>query len=54
MTCIMLISEISVLNVINVTSAIMDVKCNNVYNIVIRVLFYNYIRAKVTCVIMVL
>jgi len=49
--CIMLISEISV---INVTSEIMGVKCNNAYNVVIRVLFYNYIRAKETCVIMVL
>ncbi len=50
----MSISIISVISVINVTSKIMDVKCNNVYNIVIRVLVYNYIRAKVTCVIMVL
>ena len=44
--CIMLISVIS----INVTSEIMGVKCDNAYNVVIRVLFYNYIKAKVKCV----
>jgi hypothetical protein len=43
---------ISVISVINVTSEIIGIKCNNAYNVVIRVLFYNYFRAKVTCVIM--
>ena len=53
-TCLICIMRISVINVINVKIDIMGVKCNNAYNIVIRVLFYNYIRAKGTCVIMVL
>ncbi len=53
-TCLICISVISVISVINVTSKIMGVKCNNVYNNVIRVLFYNYIKAKVTCAIRVL
>ncbi len=50
----MCISVISVISAINKTSEIMGVKCNNVYNNVVMVLLYNYIRAKVTCVIMVL
>jgi hypothetical protein len=41
-TYLICISVISVISVINVTSEIMEVKCNNVYNNVIRVLFYNY------------
>ncbi len=36
------ISVISVICVLNVTSDIMGIKCNNVYNNVIRVQFYNY------------
>ena len=43
-TCIICIIVISVISVINVRSEIMGVKCNNAYNVVIRVLFYNYIR----------
>jgi hypothetical protein len=53
-TCIICIIVISKISVINVKNEIMGVKCNNAYNVVIRVLFYNYIRAKGTCVIMVL
>ncbi len=53
-TYIICISVISVISDLNVTSEIMCVKCNNVYNNVIRVLFYNYIKAKVKCVIRVL
>ena len=53
-TCIICIIVISVISVINVTSEIMGVKCNNVYIDVIMVRFYNYFKAKVTCVIMVL
>ena len=51
-TSIIVIIVISVISVINVTSEIMGVKCNSAYNVVIRVLFYNYFRAKVTCIIM--
>ena len=53
-TYIICISVISVISDLNVISLIMFVKCNNVYNNVIRVLFYNYIKAKVKCVIRVL
>ena len=53
-TYLICISVISVISDLNVTSEIMCVKCNNVYNNVIRVLFYNYIKAKVKCVIRVL
>jgi hypothetical protein len=53
-TYIICISVIRVISVINVTSVIMGIKCNNVYNDVIMVRFYNYFKAKVTCVIMVL
>ncbi len=51
-TCIICIMCISVISVINVTSAIMGFKCCNAYNVVIRVLFYNYFRSRLTCVIM--
>ena len=53
-TYIICISVLSVKSNLNVISVIMWVKCNNVYNNVIRVLFYNYIKAKVICVIRVL
>ena len=39
-TCIICIIVISVISVINEKSGIMCVKCNNAYNVVIRVLFY--------------
>jgi len=51
-TCIICIMRISVISVINVNIDIMGFKCYNAYNVVIRVLFYNYFRAKLTCVIM--
>ncbi len=53
-TYIICISVISVISDLNVISLIMFVKCNNLYNNVIRVLFYNYIKANVKCVIRVL
>jgi hypothetical protein len=53
-TYIICISVISVISDLNVISLIMFVKCNNLYNNVIRVLFYNYIKAKVKCVVRVL
>ncbi len=53
-TNIICISVIRIISVINVTSVIIAVKCSNVYNDVIRVRFYNYFKAKVTCVIRVL
>ena len=39
-TCIICIIVISKISVINVKNEIMGVKCNNAYNVVIRVLFY--------------
>ena len=53
-TYIICISVISVISDLNVISVIMCVKCNNVYNNVIRVLFYDYMKAKLKCVIRVL
>jgi hypothetical protein len=40
-TYIICISTISVISVLNVISVKKGVKCNNVYNNVIRVVFYN-------------
>ena len=53
-TYIICISVISVISDLNVISVIMCVKCNTVYNDVISVRFYNYFKAKMTCVIRVL
>ena len=39
-TCIICMIVISKISVINVKNEIMGVKCNNAYNVVIRVLFY--------------